>query len=167
MELRNRTTGVVITDRQFRSEHKGTSFPRLLTAEILEAFDYDPVLNGAQATVTPPYQYSQRDGVEEINGQWFTKYIAGPVFTDYTDDEGVVHTAAEQETEYRAQKDAEQGARIRDDRNKRLADCDWSQLPDSPLDADTKAAWATYRGELRAVPEQAGFPWDVTWPEAP
>ena len=56
---------------------------------------------------------------------------------------------------------------IRADRNKRLADCDWSQLPDSPLDADTKAAWATYRGELRAVPEQAGFPWDVQWPSQP
>lgn len=61
----------------------------------------------------------------------------------------------------------DQTANVRYDRNRRLADSDWSQLPDSPLDADTKAAWATYRGELRAVPEQAGFPWDITWPEAP
>jgi len=167
MELRNRTTGVVITDRQFRSEHPNTSFPKVLTVEILNSFDYDPVLEGPQPNVTPPYQYSQRDGVVEVNGQWFTNYIAGPVFTDYTDEEGVVHTAAEQETAYRAGKDAEQSKSVRDDRNKRLADCDWTQLVDSPLDTDAKAAWATYRTALRAVPQQTDFPWDVTWPAAP
>ena len=167
MEVRNRTTGAVITDRQFRSEHPNTSFPRVLTAEVLNSFDYDPVLEGPQATVTPPYQYSQRDGVVEVNGQWFTHYIAGPVFTDYTDDEGVVHTASEQYEAYCFDKDAQQGQVVRDDRNKRLAECDWTQLADSPLDADGKLAWALYRQTLRMVPEQPGFPWNVQWPPAP
>ena len=167
MELRNRTTGAVITDSQFRSEHPNTSFPRVLTAEVLNSFDYDPVLEGPQATVTPPYQYSQRDGVVEVNGQWFTHYIAGPVFTDYTDDEGVVHTASEQYEAYCFDKDAQQGQVVRDDRNKRLAECDWTQLADSPLDADGKLAWALYRQTLRMVPEQPGFPWNVQWPPAP
>ena len=35
------------------------------------------------------------------------------------------------------------------------------------LDADTQAAWASYRQALLDVPQQAGFPHDVTWPEAP
>ena len=167
MELRNRTTGAVITDSQFRSEHPNTSFPRVLTVEILDSFDYDPVLEGPQATVTPPYQYSQRDGVVEVNGQWFTHYIAGPVFTDYTDDEGVVHTASEQYEAYCFDKDAKQSKSVRDDRNKRLAECDWTQLADSPLDADGKLAWALYRQTLRMVPEQPGFPWNVEWPPIP
>ena len=167
MELRNRTTGAVITDSQFRSEHPNTSFPRVLTVEILNSFDYDPILEGPQATVTPPYQYSQRDGIEEVNGQWFTKYIAGPVFKDYTDDEGVVHTASEQYEAYCFDKDAVQGKNVRDDRNKRLADCDLTQLADSPLDADTKLAWALYRETLRMVPQQAGFPWEISWPPEP
>jgi hypothetical protein len=85
MELRNRATGAVITDSQFRAENKNTSFPPQLTAEIIDSFGYDPVLEGPQATTIPPYQYSQRDGVVEVNGQWFTHYIAGPIFTDYTD----------------------------------------------------------------------------------
>ena len=164
MELRNRTTGAVITDSQFRSEHPSTSFPKVLTVEIIDSFGYDTILEGPQAQTTPPYQYSQRAGIEEVNGQWFTKYIAGPVFTDYTDDEGVVHTASEQYEAYCFDKDAVQGKSVRDDRNKRLADCDWTQLPDAPVDA---AAWAAYRTALRAVPEQPGFPWDITWPEEP
>ena len=167
MELRNRTTGAVITDRQFRSEFSSVSFPKVLTPAIIEAYGYDPILEGPQATTVPPYQYSQRDGVVEVDGQWFTHYIAGPVFTDYTDDEGVVHTASEQYEAYCFGKDAEQGKSVRDDRNKRLADCDWTQLIDSPLDADAKVAWQLYRETLRMVPEQTGFPWNVEWPPVP
>lgn len=164
MELRNRTTGAVITESQFRSDNRNTSFPAQLTAEIIDSFGYDPVLEGPQATTIPPYQYSQRDGAVEVNGQWFTHYIAGPVFTDYTDDKGVVHTAAEQYEAYCFTKDEAQFKAIRDDRNKRLAACDWTQLPDSRADHEV---WATYRQELRDVTAQEGFPWDVTWPEAP
>jgi hypothetical protein len=167
MELRNRATGAIITGSQFRAENKNTSFPQVLTPEIIDSFGYDPVLEGPQATTIPPYQYSQRDGVVEINGQWFTHYIAGPIFTDYTDDEGVVHTASEQYEAYCFGKDAEQGKAVRTDRNKRLADCDWTQLADSPLDPDGKLAWALYRETLRMVPQQAGFPWEVVWPEEP
>ena len=37
---------------------------------------------------------------------------------------------------------------IRIERDKRLIDCDWTQLPDVPSNVD-KAAWATYRQALR------------------
>ena len=167
MELRNRTTGVVITEDEFRRDNRNTSFPPQLTAEIIDSFGYDPVLEGPQATTVPPYQYSQRDGVVEINGQWFTHYIAGPVFHDYTDDKGVVHTAAEQYEGYCFAKDAEQGKVVRADRNKRLADCDWTQLADSPLDPDAEGAWQLYRETLRMVPQQPGFPWEINWPPIP
>jgi hypothetical protein len=167
MELRNRTTGAVITDDQLRADNPNTSFPQVLTPDIINAFGYDPVLEGPQATTIPPYQYSQRDGVVEVNGQWFTHYIAGPVFTDYTDPDGVVHTAAEQYEAYCFGKDAEQGKVVRADRNKRLADSDWTQLIDAPLDPDAKLAWQLYREALRMVPQQTGFPWEINWPPKP
>lgn len=147
MELRNRTTGDLITDQQLRADNPNTSFPPQLTAEIIDSFGYDPVLEGPQPTLIPPYQYAQRNGVEEINGQWFTHYIA------VTPDD-----------EVKARMDAEQGDRVRTDRNARLAACDWTQLPDAPVD---HTIWATYRQELRDVTDQAGFPWDVAWPVAP
>lgn len=167
MELRNRTTGAVITEDEFRRSNPNTSFPPQLTGEIIDDFGYDPVFEGPQATTVPPYQYSQRDGVEEIKGKWYTKYIAGPVFHDYIDDKGVEHTASEQWEAYCFGKDAEQGKVVRADRNKRLADCDWTQLADSPLDPDSKAAWALYRETLRMVPQQPGFPWNIDWPPVP
>lgn len=167
MELRNRTTGAVVTEQQFRSDNPNTSFPPQLTVEIIDSFGYDPVLEGPQAITVPPYQYSQRDGVVEIDGKWYTHYIAGPVFQDYVDDQGVTHTAAEQYEAYCFQKDAEQGDAVRAERNRRLAACDWTQLADSPLNAEAKAAWAFYRENLRMVPQQAGFPWEVQWPPEP
>lgn len=153
MELRNRATGAVITDAQFRAEHPNASFPKVLDARTLERYGYDPILEGPQAAVVPPYQVSIRDGIEEINGQWFTRYIAGPVFTD-----------PDEEAAYRSRMDADQAERIRAERNRLLADCDWTQLSDAPVDA---APWAAYRQTLRDITAQADFPWDVTWPEVP
>ena len=159
MELRNRETGAVITDGQFRASFPNTSFPRVLTVEILSDFGYDPILEAPQAVTTPPYEISQRAGIEQINGQWFTKYIVGPVFTDNEE-----HTAAEQDAAYRQRIDDEAAKRVRDDRNKRLGDTDWTQLIDAPLDA---IPWATYRQALRDITTQPGFPHNVNWPEEP
>jgi hypothetical protein len=159
MELRNRTTGAVITDRQFRDEHPNTSFPQQITAEIIDSFGYDPVLEGAQATTIPPYEVSVRAGVEEINGQWFTKYIVGPVFTDTED-----ATAAEQEAAYKQRIDDEAAKRVREERTELLSNTDWTQLVDAPVDA---SPWATYRQALRDITSQPGFPHNVTWPEEP
>lgn len=52
---------------------------------------------------------------------------------------------------------------IRDERNQRLADCDWTQLSDAPVDA---VGWANYRQALRDITEQAD-PFNITWPENP
>ena len=51
-------------------------------------------------------------------------------------------------------------------RDEELTNSDWTQMPDSPLDADTKAAWATYRQALRDLPSQEGFP-NVAFPTPP
>ena len=164
MEIRNRSTGAVITISQFRSDNQNTSFPKQITADILDSYGYDVVLNGPAATVTAPYGVSVRDGVEEVDGQWFTRFVAGPVFTDTTDDDGNVTTAADNEAAYRAGVDAKAAAGVRTQRNKKLADSDWTQLPDSGADA---TAWAAYRASLRDLPASDGFPHDVTWPTAP
>ena len=55
----------------------------------------------------------------------------------------------------------------RNERNLRLTFTDWTQLPDAPLTAEQKAAYAVYRQALRDVPEQAGFPEAIEWPEEP
>ncbi|WP_338668552.1 tail fiber assembly protein [Pseudodesulfovibrio methanolicus] len=56
---------------------------------------------------------------------------------------------------------------VRARRDKLLADSDWTQLADAPLDAEEKTVWATKRQAWRDVPQQGGFPYNVTWPTPP
>jgi hypothetical protein len=53
---------------------------------------------------------------------------------------------------------------VREMRNKKLVDSDWTQLADSQVD---KQAWATYRQALRDIPTQSGFPENTIWPQKP
>ena len=162
MEIRNRATGAIVTDSQFRADNPGTSFPKQLTADILDGFGYDPVLNGAAATVSGPYEVSTRDGVELINGQWFTRFIVGPEFTDNAE-----ATAAEQETAYRTKIDNQAATNVRADRDRKLAACDWTVLTDSPLTTAKKTEWKTYRTALRDISAAEGFPHTMEWPTEP
>ena len=142
-------------ESEFRSYHANTTGASWdqTTVEILDNLGADPVLEGPQATGGTVYQYSQYNGVEQIDGQWYTKYVLGPIFDN-----------AEDETAYKASEDAEQAEQVRENRNKRLSDCDWTQLVDAKVD---KNAWATYRQALRDLPSSQGFPWNVTWPVKP
>lgn len=58
-----------------------------------------------------------------------------------------------------------QAASVRQQRNRLLAECDWTQVADAP--SASQFAWAEYRQKLRDLPAQAGFPWTVNWPDAP
>jgi len=167
MEIRNRSTGELTTISQFRASRPSTSFSKQITTEILNNFGYDAVLNGPAATVTAPYGVSIRSGVEEVDGQWFTYFIAGPVFTDTTDGDGNVTTAADNEAAYKAGIDAQVATSIRSERDRLIVETDWTQLDDNQLSDSVKASWVTYRQELRDLPTTSGFPHTVTWPTKP
>ena len=55
----------------------------------------------------------------------------------------------------------------RTQRDKLLADTDWTQVLDAPIDSATREAYRTYRQALRDIPEQEGFPETIIWPELP
>lgn len=58
----------------------------------------------------------------------------------------------------------QRAAAARQKRNQLLAESDFSQLTDAPVDRE---AWATYRQLLRDVTTQAGFPDVIDWPQKP
>jgi hypothetical protein len=62
-----------------------------------------------------------------------------------------------------AEKEDAQWAVVRAQRNTKLAQSDWTQLPDASADA---AAWAVYRQALRDITTQAD-PFNIVWPTAP
>jgi len=158
MQIRIRTTGQVLLQHEWEKWVAQTYAKSLsgISEEAVNRFESDIVFEGPQATGGTVYQYSQRDGVEQLDGKWYTKYVLGPVFTG--------DTAAADEAEYKARKDAEQAASVRNQRTEMLKDCDWTQIADSTAD---KTAWATYRQQLRDITTASGFPWTVTWPDAP
>lgn len=63
--------------------------------------------------------------------------------------------------------EGEEAARVRQERNKLLAESDWTQLIDSPFSNDSNGVWQAYRQALRDVPNQEGFPFDIEWPQKP
>jgi len=126
MQIRLRETGAVVLEQGFRAMHPNTSMPQQLTEATINELGGDVVFEGPQASGGTVYQYSQAAGVEQIGGKWYTKYILGPVFADRaaTEDQPA-QTAAEQETEYKAAKDAEQAKSVRATRDAKLAATDW------------------------------------------
>jgi hypothetical protein len=151
-------------ESEFRAYQKANGGPAwdTTTTEVLTALGADVVFEGPQATGGTVYQYSQAAGVEQIDGKWYTKYILGPVFLDQVVD-GVTTTAAEQEAAYKASKDAEQAKAVRTSRDDKLTETDWRFRSDMTPSQE----WKDYCQALRDIPAQAGFPWTVTWPDAP
>ena len=163
MEIRIKQTGAVMHESELRSYLRANDGPSYdqLTPEIMEAIGVDPVLEGPQASGGTVYQYSQAAGVEQLDGKWYTKYILGPVFTDGET------TAAEQEAAYKARKDEEQAKSVRQTRDDKLKECDWRVVKTLESNLPQDFAWATYRQALRDITAQTGFPWTITWPDAP
>lgn len=56
---------------------------------------------------------------------------------------------------------------IKTQRKQLLLDSDWTQIPNGPLTTEQQADWATYRQELRDIPSQSGYPFNVIWPTPP
>jgi hypothetical protein len=149
MQIRIRESGAVMYESEFRAHQKANGGPTwaATTEEVLEALGADVVFEGPQAQPTR-YQIAFRDGVEQVDGKWYTKY-----------------SVADMDAEARAAKDAAQAESVRADRNTKLAATDWTQGKDIPDNVSSQ--WATYRQALRDVPAQAEFPWGVQWPTQP
>jgi hypothetical protein len=66
-----------------------------------------------------------------------------------------------------AEYDTVLAASARQKRDRLIAVTDYLVTPDYPIEPDRLAKVKTYRQALRDIPEQAGFPRTITWPEKP
>lgn len=123
-----------------RLVYPNVSWPSEIDDETAASFDCRPVNPTAQPEANG--QKVVRAAPENIDGTWHERWA----LEDYS--------AAETEVQW---------ANVRIDRNARLAACDWTQLPDAPVDS---LAWAEYRQALRDIPEQAN-PFAIDWPAEP
>ncbi|EPP2530221.1 tail fiber assembly protein [Vibrio cholerae] len=56
---------------------------------------------------------------------------------------------------------------VRGERDSLISQCDWTQMPDAPLDEAKKAEFTAYRQALRDIPQTYSDPDSVVWPEKP
>lgn len=128
-----------------RRANPGTSFAKQISDEVAASFNVFPVI-----LVEPPAEnYTinlERTAVKQ-GDNWVEKWITTPATTK----EITERTASKADS-------------VREERNQKLSDCDWTQLTDSPVD---KQVWENYRQELRDITQQSGFPWEVVWPTKP
>lgn len=102
--------------------------------------DYAPVEWVEPPSFNPETQRRIQNFPVQQDGKWVMNWVVSPI------------------------PEEEMAAKVRKQRNAKLAECDWTQVADAPVD---KAAWATYRQALRDISAQAGFPWEIQWPTQP
>ena len=165
-EYRERTTGEVKSQGQWRAAFPNMSLPRVWTAEVCTELNLDPIF--ASPKPTPgAYQTVVSNGVtQDAKDNWVQAWSVVDMFADTTED-GVTTTKAEHEAAYQSRLDTSAAASVRTQRDQLLADCDWVTIRARELGQSIPEDWYTYRGDLRQVPEQSGFPHDVTFPEKP
>ena len=150
MEIKTQD-GQVMYEAEFRAYTLANGGPAwgTTTSEVLESLGAVALLEGAQPTTTR-YQTVFRDGTEQIDGQWFTKY-----------------SVADMDAEAIVVKDTEQAKSIRQTRDDKLKESDWMVVKSIETQSVFSPEWATYSLALRDVTSQSGFPWEVQWPEQP
>ena len=175
MEYRIQSTGEVKTQGEVRRMHSNTSLPKVWDANVCTALGIDPVLAAPKPDTTGYTQAVRNGATQDAKGNWVQAWSVVDMFTDYTDDEGVTTTKAEQEAAYQADLDAKAAASVRTTRDAKLAETDWvtvkavDQNAQDSLGIQVPQVWLTYRQALRDITGHVNFPnlQDADWPVAP
>ena len=155
-QYRERETGVVKSNSEVRKIHNNVSFSTVV--DTYADLGWDEIVAAPQPEVSSVLKILEEDEPVEVDGKWTQVWVETDKF-DNSDDS----TKAEKETAYQADLDNEAAVSARQTRNAKLSESDWHGLKDKKMSAEM----TTYRQELRDVPQQAGFPHEVTWPDSP
>lgn len=165
-EYRIKSSGEVKTQGEIRKLNPNTSLPKVWGTNACEALGIDPVLASPKPEASGEFKIVVRNGVEQdANGNWVYAWTERDMFSDYTDEDGTVHTKAEQEAAYTAKKTAEAEKAVRTKRDSLLAETDWTGLSDVTMSDEM----ATYRQALRDITNHDNFPnlEEADWPTKP
>lgn len=142
---------------KLRRDNPNISFPKHVPESLLAEYDVYPVVETPQPAFDPVTQtVSQADVPVLEGGQWVRKW-----------------TVADKSAEQIAAEAGRKAAAVRAERDKLLAESDWvvtkavEQNAQDGLGIQVPQVWLDYRQALRDIPQQPGFPDNVTWPTAP
>lgn len=163
-EYRIRSTGEVKTQGQIRSMHPNVSLPKIWGSNVHESLGIDPVLTSNKPSPSGDYKVVVRNGVEQDgNGNWTQSWAEEDMFQEYTDSDNNVVSVQSQIDAKVELEESTLAMTARSSRDELLKETDHYGLSDATMSAEM----TTYRQALRDVPQQAGFPSTITWPEKP
>ena len=105
--------------------------------------------------IAPDYERVELPRNPDVRRERYTGDVANPI-RSLTDSESDALADADR---------IEDWVTARAERDTRLLNSDWTDLPNSPVDNGSE--WATYRQALRDVPQENADVNDITWPDAP
>lgn len=160
-EYRNRTTGEVKTQGEWRRDNPNISLPKVWGTNVFNTLDIDPVLPGPRPTEVGQYQTVVRDGViQDDSDNWIENWVVRDMFDD---SDGT--TKAEKEAAYQSTLDETTATNNRHTRDKLLEETDWTGLSDVTMSTEM----ATYRQALRDITTHSNWPnlEEADWPTKP
>lgn len=102
-----------------------------------------------------------------IEGQTGDDYIILASNFEILENEVIEHQITRLKTDEEKEQDKQNMWKIvREERNKKLSECDWTQLADSPLTNQKQTEWQIYRQSLRDITTQLN-PFSIEWPTPP
>ncbi|WNL51036.1 hypothetical protein SCREM2_gp117 [Synechococcus phage S-CREM2] len=132
---------------QLKRDNPHVSFPAVPPPQLLEEFGVYRVSPKKEPEVDPGTHSVIEVSPKNVDGEWVQNWL--------------VHPHSEERLEELRSKAA---TASRERRSLLLAQSDWTQVADAPVDA---AAWRSYRTELRDITKQEGFPNNIKWPVPP
>lgn len=135
---------------ELRAENPHTSFANNIEVDFatLAAFNVFRVFDTAEPEFNPLTERVVKGAVVLVDGRWEESWDVVAL----TDEEIATLTNAKADE-------------VRAERNRLLAECDWTQYKD--VSDSVSALWAPYRQQLRDVTAQQGFPFNVEFPTKP
>lgn len=147
MSYVNTKTKQIVEVADIIAENPNVSFPSgTWSDDILTDLGYAE-LNYPETLAPGPYEYLEESVPVEKDGKWYRSFIK----KDINEEERVNVLASQWHT-------------VRGQRNTRLSESDWTQLPDAQVD---KEEWAAYRQTLRDITNTSTDPFNITWPAPP
>jgi len=126
---------------KFRRDNPQTSFPKLIPDEMLASYDVYPYTRPTPAEYDNlVWRLIDGDFVQDAEGHWSLPYKLEALPIDQAE------------------------RNIRSRRDGLLQETDWIVIKSYERGQNIPAEWELYRQALRDITEQAGFPYEVTWP---
>lgn len=149
-------TNKIILETDLKKTFSNVSFSLPLSASSAEYLGLKTITETPEPS-TDDFYHAEEDGIEEVAGQWRTKWKSVSDFEEYTDAKtNETITVASQINDFKSNN-------ARATRDQLLAGTDHYGLSDVTM----TEAMTAYRQALRDVPQQEGFPQTITWPTKP